>query len=216
MARAMQETVALMLKGIDRYNPENLPTLEKYVELQAREGAYDLEANLAVLKLYQFNPTQYRLPVAQMILLKALANLPHTHFVLCKCLIDQQNLDHEEIKHIVYLHDLLETCHFKTFWDDMKKVTKIVLGISGFEDSVRDYICHVVNITYNNIEKETLSTFLGGLNDYQMKAWMNKYGWKENGKNLIFISNQEENIKTKNITEKIDFDSVAAIMQLAR
>lgn len=35
-----------------RYNPENLATLERYVETQARENAYDLEANLAVLKLY--------------------------------------------------------------------------------------------------------------------------------------------------------------------
>lgn len=34
-----------------RYNPENLATLECYVETQARENAYDLEANLAVLKL---------------------------------------------------------------------------------------------------------------------------------------------------------------------
>lgn len=34
-----------------RYNPENLATLERYVETQARENAYDLEANLAVLKL---------------------------------------------------------------------------------------------------------------------------------------------------------------------
>jgi hypothetical protein len=43
-----------------RYNPENIKTLEHYVELQAREKGYDLEANLALLKLYQFNPTFYR------------------------------------------------------------------------------------------------------------------------------------------------------------
>ena len=35
-----------------RYNPENLATLERYVETQAKENAYDLEANLAVLKLW--------------------------------------------------------------------------------------------------------------------------------------------------------------------
>lgn len=35
-----------------RYNPENLSTLERYVDTQARENAYDLEANLAVLKLW--------------------------------------------------------------------------------------------------------------------------------------------------------------------
>lgn len=49
--------VAAMLKPIKssitfcRYNPENLATLERYVETQAKENAYDLEANLAVLKL---------------------------------------------------------------------------------------------------------------------------------------------------------------------
>lgn len=33
---------------------------------------------------------------------------------------------------------------------------------------------------------------------------------------MIFIANQDENIKTKNITEKIDFDSVAGIMSTCR
>ena len=34
-----------------RYNPENLGTLERYVDMQIRENTYDLEANLGVLKL---------------------------------------------------------------------------------------------------------------------------------------------------------------------
>ena len=70
-----------------RYNPENLPTLENYVERQAVENSYDLEANLAVLKLYQFNPHLYKVDITCLILLKALTNLPHTDFVLCKCLL---------------------------------------------------------------------------------------------------------------------------------
>lgn len=44
--------VSVLLSGFFyRYNPENLATLERYVETQAKENAYDLEANLAVLKL---------------------------------------------------------------------------------------------------------------------------------------------------------------------
>lgn len=44
--------VSVFLSGFFcRYNPENLATLERYVETQAKENAYDLEANLAVLKL---------------------------------------------------------------------------------------------------------------------------------------------------------------------
>lgn len=75
-----------------RYNPENLPTLIRYVETQVRENTYDLEANQAVLKLYQFNPNTYNTRVTSQILLKALTNLPHTDFVLCKCLLAQEHV----------------------------------------------------------------------------------------------------------------------------
>lgn len=36
---------------------------------------------------------------------------------------------------------------------------------------------------------------------------MNKYGWTEDEDGQIFIYNQEESIKPKNIVEKIDFES---------
>lgn len=36
---------------------------------------------------------------------------------------------------------------------------------------------------------------------------MSKYGWTEPEPGRIFICNQEESIKPKNIVEKIDFDS---------
>lgn len=73
-----------------RYNPDHLATLEKYVEIQSRENAYDLEANLAVLKLYQLNPHRFNMDITCQILLKALTNLPHTDFVLCKCLLSER------------------------------------------------------------------------------------------------------------------------------
>lgn len=75
-----------------RYNPENLPTLERYVEIQTRENAYDLEANLAVLKLYQFDPQKYNIEITSYILLKALTNFPHTDFILCKCLLNEKQV----------------------------------------------------------------------------------------------------------------------------
>lgn len=43
--------------------------------------------------------------------------------------------------------------------------------------------------------------------DTQVKVWMNKYGWTENEEGQIFIHNQEESVKPKNIVEKIDFES---------
>ena len=58
---------------------------------------YDLEANLALLKLYQFNPTYNNLTVVVQILLKSLTNLPHTDFVLCKCLLSQEVLEEPQV-----------------------------------------------------------------------------------------------------------------------
>ncbi|XP_044527093.1 eukaryotic translation initiation factor 3 subunit K isoform X2 [Gracilinanus agilis] len=183
----MRANVGKLLKGIDRYNPENLATLERYVETQAKENAYDLEANLAVLKLYQFNPAFFQTTVTAQILLKALTNLPHTDFTLCKCMIDQAHQETQPIRQILYLGDLLETCHFQAFWHALENMDLLLLnGITGFEDSVRKY--------------------------NQLKVWMSKYGWSSNEAGQVFICSQEESIKPKNIVEKIDFESVSSIM----
>ena len=45
------QTKMIFISLHSRYNPENLQTLERYVDMQARENQYDVEANLAVLKL---------------------------------------------------------------------------------------------------------------------------------------------------------------------
>ncbi|NWT33208.1 EIF3K factor, partial [Cardinalis cardinalis] len=219
----MRANVGKLLRGIDRYNPENLATLERYVETQAKENAYDLEANLAVLKLYQFNPAFFQTGVTAPILLKALTNLPHTDFTLCKCMIDQAHVswhpkmgfwgpgggrflgfgpkpphfypklcldlpktqqEERPIRQILYLGELLETCHFQSFWQALDENMELLEGITGFEDSVR------------KCEGES-----------QLRVWMSKYGWTEPEPGRILISNQEENIKPKNIVEKIDFDS---------
>uniref|UniRef100_A0A8D2DXI9 Eukaryotic translation initiation factor 3 subunit K n=1 Tax=Sciurus vulgaris TaxID=55149 RepID=A0A8D2DXI9_SCIVU len=137
MFEQMRANVGKLLKGIDRYNPENLATLERYVETQAKENAYDLEANLAVLKLYQFNPAFFQTTVTAQILLKALTNLPHTDFTLCKCMIDQAHQEERPIRQILYLGDLLETCHFQAFWQALDENMDLLEGITGFEDSVR-------------------------------------------------------------------------------
>lgn len=87
--------------------------------------------------------------------------------------------------------------------------------ITGFQDSIRKFVCHVVGISFQSLDKILLSQLLGGLTDQALNHWINKYNWKEENK-LIFIANQDEIIKTKNITEKIDFENIAAIMAAAR
>lgn len=75
MFEQMSANVGKLQKGIGMDNPENLATLEQFVEIQAKENACDLKAHVAILKL--FNPAFFQTTVTQ-ILLKALTHLPHT------------------------------------------------------------------------------------------------------------------------------------------
>jgi len=184
--------------------------------MQAQENTYDVEANLAVLKLYQFNPGYFQTEIAALILLKALTNLPHTDFILCKCLIDTNRLDELPISKIIDLAADLETCDFGHFWTEVKENPDLIGSIVGFEDNIRKFICHVVAATYQTIEQDRLEQLLGNVTPMEAIAWASKYGWVKQENGMIHVSNQEESIKTKNITEKITFDSVAAIMSSSR
>jgi len=45
---------------------------------------------------------------------------------------------------------------------------------------------------------------------------MTQNGWKDIENGFVFVANQEENIKTKNITEKIDLENVAQVVAAYR
>lgn len=45
------EHIEQLISGVDRYNPQNLATLNEYLAHQLETGEYDCLANLAILKL---------------------------------------------------------------------------------------------------------------------------------------------------------------------
>jgi len=200
------------LDSIERYNSSNLPKFQRYVELQVAENFYDKEANLAILKLYQFFPNLYDPEIVCWILLKAITNLPHSDFVLCRCLLGAAQLEDLHIRRIVYLANLLEVCQFKKFWEEKKGDEQLLSQIVGFDDSIKKFISHVVHITYQTIEASALKELFGGIPDAELKSWIAKNGWKEDQNGMVFILNQEDLIKTKNITEKITFDTLTFVV----
>ncbi|GAA5831943.1 hypothetical protein JCM3766R1_000165 [Sporobolomyces carnicolor] len=70
------EHIATLISGVDRYNPSNVHLLEDYLQQQLADGQYDLLANLALLKLYQFNPTSLSPAAALSTLFLALTHAP--------------------------------------------------------------------------------------------------------------------------------------------
>ena len=85
------------------------------------------------------------------------------------------------------------------------------LILTAFSD-----ISHIISITYQRIETVTLKELLGFGNEKEMGEWLKANSWRDEGSNTVFINNQEENIKTKNIQERIEFESVAPVLALYR
>ncbi|SPO30355.1 Eukaryotic translation initiation factor 3 subunit K [Ustilago trichophora] len=86
------EHIEQLISGVDRYNPQNLDVLHDYLAQQLDDGSYDLLANLAILKLYQFNPADFNYVVVINILLKALVAAPFPDFNLCVSLLGEAPL----------------------------------------------------------------------------------------------------------------------------
>ncbi|SNX87575.1 Eukaryotic translation initiation factor 3 subunit K [Melanopsichium pennsylvanicum] len=86
------EHIEQLISGVDRYNPQNLDVLHDYLAQQLDDGSYDLLANLAILKLYQFNPADFNYVVVVNILLKALVAAPLPDFNLCVSLLGEAPL----------------------------------------------------------------------------------------------------------------------------
>lgn len=140
-------------------------------------------------------------------------------------------MNDDTVKEIIYLADILEKCDFTLFWSRVAQNPQFFKNITGFYDSIRKFVCHVVGITFQSIEKEYLVRLLGDVDgknaviwlylkiifnvklfpDNILRAWIKKYGWKEDGQ-YVTVAMQEGNIKTKHITEKIDFENLAPLM----
>jgi translation initiation factor 3 subunit K len=218
LASLKPEIEKIFHSNIDKYNPENIRTMEEYIDAQSRENDYDLEGNLLLLKLYQLNPggsySAARAAFVAKILLMALMQLPRNDFQICKALVEPELTRVLRIQDVMRLETTLETCQFEFFWDEMDKCRDTVAGVEGFDAAIRDYICSVIGMTNQTINERQLQSFLGKQPYEKFKRLVEEKGWKiVNG--LVFIKDQSATIKPRKITEAIDFADVATILSAA-
>lgn len=212
-----QGDIAKKLQGIERYNPLHIDILTEYLESQCKNNTYDQEANSAILKLIQFSPSLFKSEVVEKILLKALTNLPHPDFILYELLIDPSILSQGNIQDIIQMHERLELCQFRQFWEDLRGQKDIFKDIVGFEDSIREFVCYTVGITYQNVRASLLKDLLGLSDDEKaFKECLERKNWKLNDDGYVTVENQEDKIKTINITEKIELEQVANVLATYR
>jgi len=215
-----------LVSGVDRYNPSNVGILEDYLYHQIRSQEYDCLANLAILKLYQFNPDLYNPDVVVNILIKAITAAPAPDFHLCISLLDERpvnaNLDEPDPLPVLLpvlsgLHDLLQQCRFPTFWSiyhseqlEMLRDNYTVECV-GFEDSVREVVIRGVKAAFTRIGRERLSSYLD-LDGSDLEAYVTKLGWKVEGSVISIPPNPDNQIESTVVQENIMLPQLTKII----
>ncbi|XWS17543.1 hypothetical protein CRYUN_Cryun33cG0076300 [Craigia yunnanensis] len=145
------------LVTVNPYNPDILPDLENYVNEQVSSQTYSLDANLCLLRLYQFEPERMSTQIVARILVKAFMAMPAPDFSLCLFLIPERVQMEEQFKTLIVLSHYLETGRFRQFWDEAAKSRHIVEAVPGFEQAIQAYAIHVLSLTYQKIPRPVLA-----------------------------------------------------------
>jgi translation initiation factor 3 subunit K len=199
------------LLASSRYDVNIIPKLENYVIHQVETASYDLEANLALLKLYQFNPEKTNNSIISQILIKAMMNLPNTDFLLCMYLVSEKSQMNDAIATIVSLEALLEKAQFKEFWRQYKE-KKQLFSVSGFEEAIRNFILELLRRTYRSISRGYLADIINLKEGPELEALLNSHpDWKYTSDTVTFPVDSQA--KPKPSSETLKFEQLTKILQ---
>jgi hypothetical protein len=161
------------------YDPKILDRLEAYVDLQAKSGEHDFVTNRHILKLYSLHPDLIKPDIVAKILLKALMELPNTHFLAASYLVREKMLVEESVKAVMRLAPLLETCSFKQFWAEAGQCRPLLDSITGFDGAIRAFISVTVELTYQSLPAASLRDYLSLADRAEFVAFSESRGWIE-------------------------------------
>ncbi|KAI8827458.1 armadillo-type protein [Chytriomyces cf. hyalinus JEL632] len=228
------EEINAIVESVGRYDSNNLLTLEAYVLSQLSANSPDPSANLAVLKLYQFNPALTNIATVTAILSLALASLPDPHFNLAISLIAADVSSNKYVADLIRIQALLESCRFTQFWaaydagikvptyDAKIKAGGAPVSISqqfpAFATQIRKYITSTLGYTYQQISLAQFKAYVH-LDKKELTAWISQSGCSVNSDDatLVDFPSTPENIpKPALVKENIKFEQLTKIIGVSR
>ncbi|KAF2760832.1 ARM repeat-containing protein [Pseudovirgaria hyperparasitica] len=225
------EQIDQILNGLERYNPETTGVFQDYVMQQCESQTYDCYANLALLKLYQFNPHLTRDETITNILVKSLTVFPSPDFSLCLSLLPPHLLSPslnpstrpsgdlaESVQKLSVLNNLLSSADYSSFWSTLDSddlYADLVADVSGFEELMRVRIAVTVSQTIREVQKEILSSWLN-LSGNEFEHFVGTVcGWKVDGSKVAIPLNKENEAKGTVVRENVKFDQFSRIVRRA-
>ncbi|QDS77958.1 hypothetical protein FKW77_001661 [Venturia effusa] len=223
-----------ILNGLDRYNPETTEVFSKYVMEQCENRTYDCYANLALLKLYQFNPTLSKDETITNILVKALTVFPSPDFSLCLSLLPPHTLQSspskasnpaagdaplpEAVQKLNILNNLLSSADYGNFWttlDSDDLYADLVADVVGFEELMRVQIAVEISKGFREVQRSVLEDWLS-LKGAELDEFLkNICGWEIKGDTVVVPPNRDNKAEGTVVRENVKFEQFSRLIRRA-
>jgi len=228
------EHIDAILNGLDRYNPETTTIFQDYVTQQCEDKTYDCYANLALLKLYQFNPHLNRDETITNILVKALTVFPSPDFSLALHLLPPHILTpiatssalpaagdaplSEAVVKLNVLNNLLSTATYSAFWttlDSDDLYADLIADVAGFEELIRIRIAQTISQSVREIDRQVFESWMGLTGDAFDKFIRDVCGWTIDGKVVKIPLNKENEAKGSIVSENVKIEQFSRVIRRA-
>nr|POF15046.1 eukaryotic translation initiation factor 3 subunit k [Quercus suber] len=222
------ENIDTILNGLDRYNPETTGVFQEYVAQQCDSQTYDIYANLALLKLYQFNPHLSNAETTTNILAKALTVFPSPDFSLCLALLPPHVLVAsksdpasgsiaETVQHLSLLHTQLNNAQYENFWSTFESsddYADLVAEVQGFEEVMRVRIAVVVSQCMQEVRRDVLESWLN-LSGAKFESFISEVcGWKIESDGTVKVPlNKENEARGTVVRENVNFEQFGRMIK---
>ncbi|KAI8054329.1 armadillo-type protein [Syncephalis plumigaleata] len=211
------EAIESMITGIGRYNPAHIPLLEEYLQDQCRESGSDLQANLALLKLYQLYADALKLDVVSTVLAKALVMAPEPDFNLCLYLLNDTIIADEKVSRLISLQHLVTEARYVEVWTELKNdelYQEAVSGVPDFDQALRQLIAGVIANVFQTIQKSALEKQLN-LSGNELDEFITMQEWQTKDDTVIIPVNESNEAKSSVLTESLGFEQMNRILTRA-
>ncbi|KAF2766973.1 eukaryotic translation initiation factor 3 subunit K [Teratosphaeria nubilosa] len=226
------ENIDTILNGLDRYNPETTGIFQEYVAQQCENQTYDGYANLALLKLYQFNPHLTRDETTTNILVKTLTVFPSPDFSLALALLPPYVLAEtkgapqtaasdslaQAVRHLNILHTQLNNAQYTDFWNTLDSddlYADLVADVQGFEEIMRVRIAVVVSQCMQEVQRSVLESWLN-LSGEKFDNFIKEIcGWQMEGSTVRIPLNKENEARSTTVRENVKFEQFGRMIKRA-
>ncbi|KAE9330563.1 hypothetical protein PF008_g15705 [Phytophthora fragariae] len=207
-ASATQQQLQAVHNGRGFCEQASVKVLETYLAEQVKNSTVDIDANLALLKLYQVYPATANAENVATVLVKGVMALPSTFFTGASTMVPENIREDVNVTAVLHAGFLLQSCLFEDFW---KESVAFAEKVPGYLESGRAYILTAISRSHSAISTDVLKAKLN-VSDKEVADIVAAEKWTV-AANLIQISPNEDNqMQAKKVQENIEFEDVLKVI----